>query len=280
MTQSVSFKVPSFLSNRLLSDFFTYFNVGKKNRYLFLIEGRILLNGVVINKDVLLSKDDHLEVLFDLDDKKLDKELPIEIVYEDDHLVIIDKPAKLLVHTDDKKMVSLTEYVNTHYQNRGYYIKVLPAHRIDFDTSGLVLFAKHPFALSYLSNLFETQAIEKTYQAIVKGILKTKTGIIDKPIGNDRHKDQMVISSKGKTARSFYKVIKETNGKSFIEVIIEGGRKHQIRVHLTSIGHPVVGDPIYGEMDKRLFLHAYRLRFKPPLGEAMLMFESKSTIFY
>ena len=190
-------------------------------------------------------------------------------------MLIIDKPIKLLVHSDGQTHDTLTNYVKYHYQD--HVEAILPAHRLDYDTSGLIIFGKHPLSIAYLSYLFEQQDIEKTYQAVVLGTVKDEKGQIDKPIGKDRHSNKQRVSLMGKPALTSYKVIKRLKDKTLLEVMIAGGRKHQIRVHLSYMGHPIVGDLLYNQIkheSQRLMLHFKKVKFVHPATRKIIECES------
>lgn len=244
--------------------FFEYANVGKKTIHLLKMANAISVNGIKVNDTYILKEDDRL--LIDYTNIPFTTVTPFEsdiiIVYEDDHIVVVDKPTKLLVHEDGQTIDTLTNRVNAYYQALGYPFSVLPAHRIDYETSGMVVFGKHPMSLSYLSNLFEQRSIKKIYQAIIEGDFDIKEGRIDAPIGNHRHENVMMVSSTGKKATSLYKVIKKVGNDYLVEIEIIGGRKHQIRVHMAHIGFPIKGDLLYGIKSDRLYLHFYKVSFE------------------
>lgn len=244
--------------------FFEYANVGKKTIHFLKMANAISVNGIKANDTFILKENDKLVI--DYTNMPATTVTPFEsdiiIVYEDDHIVVVDKPTKLLVHEDGQTIDTLTNRVNAYYQALGYPFSVLPAHRIDYETSGMVVFGKHPFSLSYLSNLFEQRSIKKIYQAIVEGDFIKKEGKIDAPIGAHRHENIMMVSSTGKKATSLYKVINKNGNENLVEIEIIGGRKHQIRVHMAHIGFPIKGDPIYGIKSDRLYLHFYKVSFE------------------
>lgn len=201
----------------------------------------------------------------------------IDIIYEDDDVVIVNKPSGLLIHEDGNTLNTLTNMVNYHYQIRGYDYPVLPVHRLDVDTSGLVLFAKHFLALSYLSKQFEDQQIKKTYIALCEGLMKKHYDTLDYPIARDRHSNKYMVNQKGKTARTAYQVIDQFGNKTKCEVTIKGGRTHQIRVHLSYIGHPIVGDKLYSKpTNQRLHLHFNVIEFIHPRTRQKMKFSSEA----
>ena len=206
--------------------------------------------------------------------------MDIKTIYEDDDVVAVDKPAGLLVHPvpasanasagKQNEKNTLLDFLKTKYPD----VKLV--HRLDQDTSGIMLAAKNEKAYEFLKEQFENRTIKKKYFALVHGILKDKKGIIAKSISKSRKRggSQTVAPiGKNREAVTRYKVIKEFPNYSLLEVFPETGRTHQIRVHLASIGHPIAGDEKYKfkrqEKIKRLnrqFLHAKYLKFFLPNG--------------
>ncbi|HAU07597.1 MAG: hypothetical protein A2568_00050 [Candidatus Yanofskybacteria bacterium RIFOXYD1_FULL_44_17] len=210
------------------------------------------------------------------------KYLDIKIVYEDSDFLVINKPAGLIVHpknTDDDQP-SVTAWLVLNYPETES-IGEDPArpgivHRLDKETSGLLLLAKNQGSFAYFKNLFKERKIQKHYFALVHGQPKSPSGVIDSPLGRiGMKRTTRVIGKKmldKKEAETEYKTVKEYAGYTLLDVAPKTGRTHQIRVHLKSIGCPIVGDMVYGKQsDKglRMFLHAYRLDFVSPHGEAL-----------
>jgi len=138
-------------------------------------------------------------------------------------------------------------------------------HRLDVDTSGLVVYAKHLLAHAFLNYQMEQGFIQKRYYAVVEGIMANKQGIINLPIGRNRHQSkQFIVSKQGKPALTEYRVLKEVNHQSLLAISLHTGRTHQIRVHFAHLHHPLVGDQLYGQSSSRLMLHAYFLEFIHP----------------
>ena len=202
--------------------------------------------------------------------------IPLNIIYEDDDLLVIDKPAGLAIHpAPGHPSHTLVNAVLS-------YLPTLPdtddslrpgiVHRLDKDTSGVMLVAKNRQAQANLIDQFKTHSVVKAYLVLVKGHLTPESGIIEAPIGRDpRNRKRMAVVAEGKEARTQYYVIKFVGNCTLVEVRPETGRTHQIRVHLSAIGYPVVGDSVYGVKSaylSRQFLHACRLGFKlPSTGE-------------
>ena len=208
------------------------------------------------------------------------EDIPLSIVYEDDDLLVVDKPAGLTVHpSPGHSRHTLVHAVLAHCPDLsgvGGAQRPGIVHRLDKDTSGLIIVAKNDKAHLSLARQLKERMVEKTYLALVEGRVKQAEGVIDAPIGrHPRHRKRMAVLERGSSARSRealtnYRLLREVKGRSFLEVWPETGRTHQIRVHLASIGHPIVGDPVYGRKRRgavavaRQFLHAHRLVFQHP----------------
>ncbi|MFQ6122568.1 MAG: RluA family pseudouridine synthase [Dehalococcoidales bacterium] len=202
--------------------------------------------------------------------------IPLNIIYENDDLLVIDKPAGLAVHpAPGHPAHTLVNAILSHFPHLaelGDSLRPGIVHRLDKDTSGLMLVAKNRAAQANLINQFKARSIVKAYLVLVKGRLTPERGIIEAAIGRDpRNRKRMAVVSAGREARTEYQVVKYIGNYTLLEVVPETGRTHQIRVHLSAIGYPVVGDPVYGVKSaylSRQFLHACRLGFKlPSTGE-------------
>lgn len=210
------------------------------------------------------------------------EDIPLKVVYEDSDIIVVDKPAGMLVHpTVGQYTGTLVNAVLARCPDLGGIDGSLRpgiVHRLDKDTSGLMVVAKNDAAQMSLSGQIKRRAITKGYLALVMGHISPLNGAVEGPIGrhpNDRKR--MAVVSGGREARTEYRVIKYMNGHTLLEVMPETGRTHQIRVHLSAIGHPVFGDPIYGKKSPllgRQFLHAYRLGFRLPSNREYVEFRS------
>ncbi len=211
------------------------------------------------------------------------EDIPVKIVYEDNDLLVVDKPAGLTVHpAPGHPEHTLANAVLSRLTQRDTGDSQRPGivHRLDKDTSGLIIVAKNPAAHENLTKQFKERVVSKVYLALVKGQMAPNEGVIEAPIGRDRsHRERMAISdiAHGREARTAYRVLRRSGGYSLLELRPETGRTHQIRVHLAAIGHPVVGDRVYGtasEVVDRQFLHAHRLRFRLPSTGKVIELES------
>jgi len=208
--------------------------------------------------------------------------IPLNIIYEDNDLLVVDKPAGLPIHP------APGHYSHTLVNAMLAYLPHLPesddslrpgiVHRLDKDVSGVMVVAKNSVAQVSLINQFKSHTVVKAYLALVKGHLTPDEGVIEAPIGRDpRHRKRMAVVAEGKEARTQYSVIKHVGDYTLVEVRPETGRTHQIRVHLSAIGYPVVGDSVYGVKSpylSRPFLHACRLGFLSPSTTEYVEFTS------
>lgn len=256
-----------------IEDFFHSFHLSKKTIHLFKQNKDYTLNKHYVSSQTQLKKGDRLTIkAFEKDDHMYPPVYDeLDIIYEDDFLLIVNKPPFIQVFPDDKtKTDSLANRVSGYYQQCGYDLPARYIHRLDYETSGLVLFCKCAFIQPLLDYQLSMKDIQRHYLAIVEGHINTKKiQKINKPIGKDRHHNQkMIISSTGKNACTYYTCKKATKHLSFIKCSLTSGRKHQIRVHMASIGHPLLGDHLYGNPSKlinRQALHAYELILIHPI---------------
>ncbi|MCL4300219.1 MAG: RluA family pseudouridine synthase [Anaerolineae bacterium] len=204
---------------------------------------------------------------------------PLDVVYEDDDLVVINKPAGMVVHpAQGHTSGTLVNALLARYpdlavlaeDDSGAADRPGIVHRLDRDTSGLMIVARTPAALRRLQQQFKARTVEKIYLALVFGRPEAAEGIIDVPLGRDpRFRQKIAPRADGKPARTHYRVIEDFGAYSLLEIGLETGRTHQIRVHLAWLKCPVVGDTVYGRKKnalglKRQFLHAWRLAFQHP----------------
>ncbi|MDA1000033.1 MAG: RluA family pseudouridine synthase [bacterium] len=227
------------------------------------------------------------------------EDIPLEILFEDTHLLVVDKPPDMVVHPGTGArggtlVAALLHHCRGQLSGIGGVERPGIVHRLDKDTSGLLVVAKTDAAHRRLSADLKARQIRRSYFAIVRGVPAPAEGTIDAPIGrHPRHRTEMTVREGGRTAITHYKVREQFDGAALLEVNLETGRTHQIRVHLRHIGHPVLGDPIYGgaRLSKegrrrkragdpldaligRQALHAFRLEFVHPVSGEPCVCES------
>ena len=207
--------------------------------------------------------------------------MDLKIIYEDEALLIIDKPAGIPVHP------SILHYTNSLSNGVKYYFdsinlkkKIRPVNRLDRNTSGIVIFAKNQYIQECLIHQMQTKEFKKTYLAVVEGHLKKLNGTIDAPITRKENSIiERCVAENGEKSITHYKVLKQNFEKNYDigECLLETGRTHQIRVHLSYIGHPLIGDTLYGNNSKyisRQALHAYKVEFIHPITNKLTQFTS------
>ena len=213
--------------------------------------------------------------------------IPLAVVHEDEHLIVVDKPAGMVVHPapghpGGTLVNALLDHCGRSLTGVGGVARPGIVHRLDKDTSGLIVAAKTEAAHAGLRTLFETHDIDRGYLALVQGLPSPSTGRIEAPIGRDpRHRKRMAVVERGRAAVTHYRVERAFGTRaSLVACRLETGRTHQVRVHLAHIGHAVIGDPNYGRRRRglpvfpRQALHAARLGFRHPATGESMMFES------
>lgn len=221
----------------------------------FVESGFVKVDGEVVKKsNSKFEKGVKIELNIPEIEKKIDKEP--EIIYEDENVIVLDKPAGLLSMAKGEYCPEKT------LEDYGLLV-----HRLDRDTSGVVILAKNPETQTMLRKQFQDRKTHKTYNAIVEGRPKLSEAMIDLPIArNLKHPTTFQVDPKGKEAKTFYRVLKQNDRFSLLELKPESGRTHQLRVHLKYLNTPIFGDPVYGTGKKapRLFLHAKKLEITIP----------------
>ncbi len=248
-------------------------------------DGLVTVNDRPAKGSLKISNGDKITVLVPppAPSSLLPEEIPLNIVYEDSDLLVVDKSAGLTVHpAPGHPSHTLVNAILAHYpdlQGIGGSMRPGIVHRLDKDTSGLMVVAKNDTAQQNLSSQMNARSVVKRYSVLVQGHLSPATGIIEAPIGrNPRNRKKMAVVSGGREARTQYRVVKYLDNYTLVEVTLETGRTHQIRVHLAAIGFPVVGDEVYGRRSpvlKRQFVHACYLGFRLPSTGEYVEFNSE-----
>ena len=261
-----------------------------RNSIQKLIEnGKVLVNGVVVNKKYKVSTDDEVTVL-PSELKPLDAEpenIPLDIVYEDEHLLVVNKPRGMVVHPapgnySGTLVNALLYHCKDSLSGINGILRPGIVHRIDKDTSGLLIVAKNDKAHIGLAQQIKEHSFTREYNAVIVGHLKEHEGTVNAPIGrNPKDRKKMCVTMQNsKNAVTHYKTIEDYEGYSHISLKLETGRTHQIRVHMAHLGHAVAGDNVYGNDKKSAYLngqclHAIKIGFVHPITQEYLEFTSE-----
>lgn len=247
------------------------------------IEGRITVNEKITKLNYVVKHNDEIgfnvvkEESQNIDPEKMD----IKVVYEDSDIIVVNKRPGIVVHpTKSYPNGTLANGLLYHFKEKGENCIVRLVSRLDMDTSGLIIIAKNQFSHMALARDMSNENFEKSYLAIVHGNMKEKQGTINLPIyrtGGDTIK--RVVDERGQESVTHFKVVESFNKGDLVELTLETGRTHQIRVHLTHLGHPLYGDSLYGTEDdsdyiERQALHAYKLKFPHPRTGDILSLET------
>ena len=251
-------------------------------------ENKILVNGKKTKVSYKVQENDEITVE---EDKPKDislkaQEIPIEIIYEDKDIIVVNKPKGMVVHPangnpDGTLVNAIMAICKDSLSGIGGEIRPGIVHRLDKDTSGLLIVAKNDKAHINLSGQIKNHEVQKTYLALVRGIVKENEATINMPIGRStKDRKKMAVTKNGKEAITHFKVLKRYDKYTLLEVKIETGRTHQIRVHLTQIGYPIVGDTTYsnGKNEWEIVgqcLHAKSLKFRHPITNKEMFLEAE-----
>lgn len=249
-------------------------------------DGKILFNGKIVSASSIIKLNDKIEIISDLDFNIniVGEDIPLDVVYEDDFLLVINKPSGMVVHPapGNYEHTMVNALINRFSLSNTQNIRPGIVHRIDKDTSGLLIVAKDDNTHDLLSNMIKNKEVERIYYALVDGIIPHSDGTVDAPIGRDPNNrlKMKVTDINSKEAITHFKVLKRYNtNQTLIECRLETGRTHQIRVHMAYIGYPIYNDPVYGkEKHPTLFgqfLHSKKIKFVHPVTKQLLEFETE-----
>ena len=268
--------VKQFLEEQLL--------IPRKIRHFLRTKKNILINQKQVHWNEMVKPGDICQLTFDEEDYPKKEILwgnpdLVQEIYQDQHLIIVNKPEGMKTHGNQPDEIALLNHVSAYVGQTCYVV-----HRLDMETSGLVLFAKNPFILPILNRLLEKKEIAREYWALVEGQVGSKELIFRDKIGRDRHdrRKRVVDAKSGQYAETQVRRLKQfLNKTSLVRCKLKTGRTHQIRVHLSHHKHPILGDPLYNSRSKagRLMLHAFRLSFTHPLTLEKLSFTALSDTF-
>jgi 23S rRNA pseudouridine1911/1915/1917 synthase len=254
-----------------------------------ILDGSIKVDGVAMPKNYRLRGGEVVDLNLPETEPALPlpQDIPVEILYEDEYLAVLSKPAGLVVHPApghaDGTLVNALLYSMEDLPGVGGVARPGIVHRLDRDTSGLMVIAKNDEAMARLQEMVKERELKRIYLALVHGVPQTRYGTIEAPIGRDPwNRKKMAVRAEGsRAAVTRFEVLKQFKQASLLQVELITGRTHQIRVHMAYIGHPVVGDPKYGvqgQLERELglerqFLHAHRVSFTHPLSGLEMTFE-------
>ena len=249
-------------------------------------EGKVLVNDKQEKASYKVKENDDI-LLMDIEDKKSDikeEDIPLDVVYEDDDIMIINKVQGMVVHPANGHysgtLVNALMYQADSLSSINGVVRPGIVHRIDKDTSGLICIAKNDNAHHFLADQLKDHTMSREYIALVRGVIKENSGTIDMPIGRDKKdRQKMGIDKEGKPATTHFQVLERFNDHTLVKCQLVSGRTHQIRVHMSAIGHPVEGDPLYaGRNYDKLYkngqlLTAYKLKLIHPCSKKEMVFE-------
>ena len=268
--------VKQFLEEQLL--------IPRKIRHFLRIKKNIKINQKQVHWNEMVKPGDICQLTFDEEDYPTKEILLgnpelVQEIYQDQHLIIVNKPEGMKTHGNQPDEIALLNHVSAYVGHTCYVV-----HRLDMETSGLVLFAKNPFILPILNRLLEKKEIVREYWALVEGQVGNKELIFRDKIGRDRHdrRKRVVDPKNGQHAETHISRLKQfPNKTSLVRCKLKTGRTHQIRVHLSHHKHSIIGDPLYNTTSNanRLMLHAFRLSFTHPLTLEKLSFTAFSDTF-
>ena len=246
-----------------------------------LIENKhVYLNDKIIDTRSSVLKNDVITVNLDFDEENeniIATNMHLIIVYEDDCFLILNKPAGIAVHPSMQHYTdSLANGIKFYFDSIGFHKKIRPINRLDLNTSGLVIFAKNEYVQECLIKQMQEKTFEKYYIAFVEGSFSDSNGTINLPIARKENSIiERCISPSGQNAITDYKVLAQYDTFSIVECHLQTGRTHQIRVHMSAIGHPLLGDTLYGNSSSliaRQALHCYKLSFVHPVSKQVMSF--------
>ena len=246
------------------------------------MDKRLMVNGKEVRLSYKLSEGEEIQVKVTKEENQdiQGEDLNIQVIYEDDDLLIVNKPPYMVVHpTKSHPAGTLANGVIYHFRKNNDNSIVRLVSRLDRDTSGLIMIAKNQFSHMSLAKSMEQNLIEKSYLAFIHGHLEKKEGTIDRPIGRPTNETiKRAVLEDGQRSITHYKVIDEFKEGSLVQLFLETGRTHQIRVHLSHEGHPIYGESLYSEYKddeyiQRQALHAFRLKLPHPRSGEILEFQ-------
>jgi len=259
------------IPNRTIDDILTQsYNISGRLLRRLHKNKAIFLNGKKVKGNTIAKNGDIVSVIFEKEkDNNTPQNIPLDIIYEDFDLIIINKRPNIVVHPTKSHLDNtIANGLAFYFEQNNIKKKVRFVNRLDMDTSGVLVVAKNSFSHQQMSMQFDNNSIEKRYLTVVEGVVKNDYGVIEEAIGKVEDESLLrTVIENGKKALTKYWVVERYKNASLLEVQIETGRTHQIRVHLKHIGHPIIGDVLYNkpsDMINRQALHSYSLKFNQP----------------
>lgn len=288
MLKKLTFQVEESSQNSRLDEFVFNKITPLSRMYLryLIVEEKCLVNGIPQNTGVKVKTGDLVEIEVEITEHNSmqPENIPLEILFEDEEIIVINKCAGMLVHPTKgvrkgTLLSAITYYLNFNSEGEKKdreFVRVGLVHRLDKNTSGLMVIAKNPRAHKILGKHFQRKIVEKKYFALVEGVIEEDEKTINAAIGRDAERRYWQITDEGKSAETRFRVLERREDATLLDIELITGRTNQIRLHCAHIGHPILGDDIYGGREfSRLCLHAYRLCFWHPSGERWMEFETK-----
>lgn len=254
------------------------FHISSRLLHKLITHKHIFLNNVITDTRNIVTSRDIVTVNLDFEEESeniISTKIDLNIIYEDDALLVLNKPAGIAVHPSILHYTdSLSNGVKFYFESIGLKRKIRPVNRLDLNTSGLIVFAKNEYIQECLIQQMNEKVFHKEYIAIVVGKLKNKFGTINLPIARKENSIiERCVSDDGQEAITDYEIIKELNEFSVVKCSLQTGRTHQIRVHMAAIGHPLLGDTLYGTESSligRQALHSYKVSFVHPVTNKII----------
>lgn len=290
MPEKFEFQIEEKDAKKRLDEFLfgRFFHVSKMYLREAMKFGKCEVNGTLENLSYKLRKNDFVELELDFDERQIiqPEDIPLDVIYEDSELIIVNKPAEMLVHPSRRiRTGTLLNALTFHVNNENLktenpdalnfeFARAGLVHRLDKQTSGLLVIAKNARSHKIIAEHFKRKLVEKRYFALVEGKIEKDSGEINAPIGRFEEQKIWNIKEDGKTAITNFWVKRRFADSTLVELEPVTGRTNQLRIHLAHVGHPILGDEKYGGRGfSRLCLHAYKLNFWHPNGNRRLEFE-------